>query len=246
MDRKLERRTVLARGLALGAGLTVPALFPGRALAQVASWDLVPATPPQPGFGPDVTAVPPADVPPPVMAPIANDPAYLRRVLEVAARERDRVSTRLWRADVVGVADFARPSWLPRLHFANLENGTVRSFLLAHGRGSDPDHSGWLQRFSNTPGSEATSRGAYLTCQWYQGKYGTSIRLEGLDGDNSMALDRAIVMHPAWYVDPAMIEKWGKIGRSEGCFAMAPSDFNEALWHLSGGRLLFADRIGEA
>ena len=43
-----------------------------------------------------------------------------------------------------------------------------------------------------------------------------------------------------------MIAKYGKLGRSEGCFAMAPSDFNEALWNLSGGRLLFADRIGEA
>ena len=99
---------------------------------------------------------------------------------------------------------------------------------------------------SVTSGSEATSRGAYLTCEWYKGKYGTSIRLVGLDTDNSHALERAIVMHPAWYVDATMISKWGKIGRSEGCFAMAPEDFNEALLHLSGGRLLFADRIGEA
>ena len=25
---------------------------------------------------------------------------------------------------------------------------------------------------------------------------------------------------------------------------MGPDDFNEALWHLSGGRLLFADKLG--
>jgi hypothetical protein len=170
---------------------------------------------------------------------------YQRRVLEVAARQSQRVRGQLWRADVVGIVDFAQPSSQPRLHFANLENGTVRSFLVAHGRGSDPAHSGWLQSFSNVPGSEATSRGAYLTAEWYKGKYGTSIRLLGLDQDNSMALPRAIVMHPAWYVDPTMVEKWGKLGRSEGCFAMSNSDFNEALWHLSGGRLLFADRIGQ-
>lgn len=171
---------------------------------------------------------------------------YQRRVLDIAARQVQRIGDTIWRPDIVGVADFALPSRQPRLHFANLEAGTVRSFLLAHGRGSDPEHSGWLQSFSNTPGSEATSRGAYLTCEWYKGKYGTSIRLVGLDGDNSMALDRAIVMHPAWYVDQAMIDKWGKLGRSEGCFAMSEPDFNEALWHLSGGRLLFADRIGES
>jgi hypothetical protein len=170
---------------------------------------------------------------------------YERRILEVATREMERARGKVWRSDLVGIADFAVPSWKPRFHFANLENGTVRSFLLAHGRGSDPAHSGWLQNFSNTPGSEATSRGSFLTCEWYKGKYGTSIRLVGLDADNSMALERAIVMHPAWYVDPAMISKWGKLGRSEGCFAMSNSDFNEALWNLSGGRLLFADRIGD-
>lgn len=171
---------------------------------------------------------------------------YERRVLEVAANQIQRVGNQVWRRDLVGIADFAQPSWKPRLHFANLEAGTVRSFLLAHGRGSDPAHSGWLQSFSNMPGSLATSRGAFLTAEWYKGKYGTSIRLLGLDEDNSMALDRAIVMHPAWYVDTAMIDKWGKLGRSEGCFAMSNSNFNEALWHLSGGRLLYADRIGES
>lgn len=171
---------------------------------------------------------------------------YERRILDVAASQIQRVGAKVWRGDLVGVADFAQPSWKPRLHFANLEAGTVRSFLLAHGRGSDPAHSGWLQSFSNLPGSEATSRGAFLTCEWYKGKYGTSIRLVGLDPDNSLALERAIVMHPAWYVDQAMIDKWGKLGRSEGCFAMSNANFNEALWHLSGGRLLFADRIGEA
>ena len=175
----------------------------------------------------------------------ASTTPYERRILDVAAQQLQRVGDAVWRRDLVGIADFAQPSWKPRLHFANLENGSVRSFLLAHGRGSDPGHSGWLQNFSNRPGSLATSRGAFLTAEWYKGKYGTSIRLLGLDEDNSMALDRAIVMHPAWYVDTAMIDKWGKLGRSEGCFAMSNTNFNEALWHLSGGRLLYADRIGE-
>lgn len=171
---------------------------------------------------------------------------YQRRILETAARERDRAATHLWRTDVVGVADYAQPSWKPRMHLANLEKGTVQSLLVAHGKGSDLQHDGWLKTFSDVPGSEATSRGGYLTCEWYQGKYGTSIRLTGLDRDNSTALERAIVVHPAWYVDAAMIEKWGKIGRSEGCFALSESDFNTALLQLSGGRLIFADRIGEA
>ena len=120
-----------------------------------------------------------------------------------------------------------------------------RARPIAPGRGSDPEHDGWLKSFSNGVGSEATSRGAYLTGSWYDGKYGTSVRLTGLDADNSNAFDRAIVMHPAWYAAPDMLSKWGKLGRSEGCFAMAPEQFNEALWRLAGGRLLYADRIGE-
>lgn len=167
-----------------------------------------------------------------------------RRILEVAKREVERAGTVLWRRDIAGIADFGLPSAMPRFHFANLENGTVRSFLVAHGTGSDPDHDGFLDFFSNVPGSNATARGAYVTWEWYKGKYGTSIRLGGLDPDNSHTLDRAIVMHAAWYAEPVMLEKWGKLGRSNGCFAMAPEDFREALWHLSGGRLLYADRLG--
>jgi hypothetical protein len=171
-------------------------------------------------------------------------PEQHRRILEVAKREVERAGSVLWRKDIAGVADFALPSSLPRLHFANLEAGTVRSFLVAHGRGSDPDHDGFLHWFSNVPGSLATSRGAYISYEWYVGKYGVSIRLGGLDADNSNVLQRAIVMHAAPYAAPAMLEKFGKLGRSDGCFAMAPEDFNWALTQLSGGRCIFADKLG--
>jgi hypothetical protein len=166
------------------------------------------------------------------------------RILEIAQREVARAGDVLWRRDVAGVADFATHSALPRFHFANLENGTVQSFRVAHGTGSDPEHDGWLKWFSNTPGSNATSRGAYVSWEWYTGKYGTSVRLGGLDPDNSNALDRLIVMHAAEYARPEHVERWGRLGRSNGCFAFAPDDFLFALANLSGGRLLFADQLG--
>lgn len=171
-------------------------------------------------------------------------PEQHRRILDVARREVERAGAVLWRRDIAGVADYGLPSSLPRLHFANLEAGTVRSFLVAHGRGSDPEHDGFLKWFSNEPGSLATSRGAYISYEWYVGKYGVSIRMGGLDRDNSNALQRAIVMHQAWYAAPDMLAKWGKLGRSDGCLAMAPDDFNLALTQLSGGRLVFADKLG--
>jgi len=238
MKRVLERRDVLKGSLAFGAGLVATGwAVPGRAQGfDSLKWPTFgdPASPTPPETPPILLARPPSPV---------GTPEYTRKILATAKRQIERMGTKLWRTDIVGIADFSRPSWEHRLHFANLQNGTVRSFLLAHGKGSDLDHTGWLQTFSSQYGSLATSRGAYLTCEWYTGKYGTSIRLVGLDPDNSTALQRMIVMHSAWYVDAAMIDKWGKLGRSDGCFAMSPTDFNEALWHLSGGRLLFADRI---
>ncbi len=166
-----------------------------------------------------------------------------RKILEVAKREVERAGDQLWRKDIAGIADFGAHSSLPRFHFANLENGTVRSFLVAHGTGSDPEHDGYLNNFSNEPGSNATSRGAYITWEWYKGQYGTSIRLGGLDEENSNAYPRAIVMHQADYATPEHVERWGRLGRSNGCFAMSPQDFREALWHLSGGRLLYSGRL---
>ena len=240
----MNRRNLILGGLAGAAALAAPA----RALARLGQARLGQAGPLGDEFDKTFGTFPSEPAPPPVPALptiVVPNPAYDRKVLTIAAREAERAGAKLWRKDIVGIADFARPSTLPRLHFANLENGTVRSFLVAHGRGSDPEHSGFLQNFSNQYGSEATSRGAYLTAEWYSGKYGTSIRLVGLDGDNSAALPRAIVMHPAAYATEEHIVKFGKLGRSEGCFAMSPDQFNEALWHLSGGRLLYADRIGD-
>lgn len=118
-----------------------------------------------------------------------------RRLLAVAKEQVERMGSALWRTDIAGIADFGLPSSLPRFHFANLEKGEVRSFLVAHGKGSDPEHDGFLKTFSNEPGSYATSRGAFVTNEWYKGKYGTSIRLGGADQDNSNALERAIVIH---------------------------------------------------
>lgn len=166
-----------------------------------------------------------------------------RAILDIAKREIEKAGGVLWRTDIAGIADFSAHSSQPRFHFADVENGTVRSFLVSHGVGSDQEHDGFLKTFSNVEGSNATSRGAYITWEWYKGRYGTSIRLGGLDEDNSNALPRAIVMHAAEYARPEHVTRWGRLGRSNGCFAMGPEDFREALWRLSGGRLIYADRL---
>lgn len=162
----------------------------------------------------------------------------LRRALAALAQHGDRIECR----DLVAIADFSLPSHAPRLHLVDLAGGSVRSHWVAHGRGSDPDHTGWLERFSNEPHSNATSAGAYRTAGTYLGAHGRSIRLEGLDPTNSNAAARAIVVHAAWYVSAAMIGRSGMLGRSQGCFAVSDASLEELLTRLSPGHLIYADR----
>ena len=154
-----------------------------------------------------------------------------------------RAGARLERRDVVAVADFAKPSRAPRLHLVDMAGGKVETLLVAHGRGSDPQHTGWLQSFSNAPGSAATSSGDYLTSNYYLGAHGPSMRLRGLDATNCNAEEREIVVHAAWYVGPDMVLEHGRLGRSEGCFAVSPADLPKVLVRLGPGHLLVATKL---
>ncbi len=167
-----------------------------------------------------------------------------RKLFAIAKEQQEKVGNILWRRDVVGIADFGLRSSEPRFHFVNFDAERIDSYRVSHGLGSDPEHDGWLKRFSNQEGSLASCNGAFMTYGWYTGRYGTSIRLEGLDPTNSNALDRAIVMHRAKYAEPEFLAKWGVLGRSNGCFAMSDADFKVALQQLGGGRVLYADNLG--
>jgi hypothetical protein len=165
-------------------------------------------------------------------------PAVLRGALNALERHGASVPHR----DVIGIADFSLPSSAPRFHLLTLADGRVKSHLVAHGRGSDPAHTGWLERFSNAPHSYATSAGAFRTQETYLGEHGQSLRLEGLEASNSNAASRAIVVHGAWYVSDDIAKGRGVLGRSEGCFAVAPSSIAEVLASLGPGRLLYAGK----
>lgn len=166
-------------------------------------------------------------------------PALLRRAMDAFQRHGASLTAR----DMIAIADFSAPSREARFHLVDVLSGATTSLLVAHGRGSDPTHSGWLQRFSNQPGSAASSSGAYLTGNEYVGKHGRSRRLIGLDPENNNAEPRAIVVHSAWYVGAEMIRDHGKLGRSEGCFAVSEGDLAMVMERLGPGRLIYADKV---
>ncbi|MBV8686836.1 MAG: murein L,D-transpeptidase catalytic domain family protein [Alphaproteobacteria bacterium] len=184
-----------------------------------------------------------AAAPVPARPHIVVDPAIEPDLLARARRSFDRHRGALRHTDLVGIADFSRPSREARFFLLETNTGRVSKHLVAHGRGSDPDHSGFLERFSNAVGSEASSAGGYVTGDYYPGKYGRSLRLRGLDGTNSNAEARAIVVHSAWYAEAEQVALHGKLGRSEGCFALGYDSLQEVLQRLGPGRFLYADKV---
>jgi hypothetical protein len=177
------------------------------------------------------------------LQPAAPPPAPISPVIAAARAGLLHAGSRIEHRDVIAVADFSRPSAHPRFHIIDVATGGVTSLLVAHGRGSDPSHSGWLSRFSNAPGSDCTSEGLFLTAANYVGAHGRSMRLIGLDATNNNAEARGIVVHSAPYVSAEIARAPGVLGRSEGCFAFSAADLPTVLQRLGPGRLLVSTKL---
>ena len=217
----LNRREVLRWGAVGAAGAML-----SSAASSVGLPSIVYAPPPVPRD-------PLAPLAPVQPAPVGLNPVLFQKAKAALDSHRYQARAR----DVMGIVDFSKASSEARFHLVDLMNGTVESHLVAHGRGSDPDHSGFVERFSNAFGSYATSNGAYTTGDYYDGKYGLSMKVQGLDWSNSNAEARAIVIHNAWYAEPGMIAQHGKLGRSEGCFAFSRANQWKVMSRLADGRL---------
>lgn len=227
----LNRREMLRLGAASAGGLL---------LTSAASSQTLPSS----IFALPKTPVDPLAPPSPVSAPVApTAPGGINPTL--FSKAKAALDSRSWiqNRDFIGIVDFDQSSAEPRFHVVHLPSGHVESFRVAHGSGSDRGHTGFLDHFSNIPGSEATSSGAYSTAETYNGKYGLSMKVNGLDWSNNNAMSRAIVIHNAWYAEPEMIAQHGKLGRSQGCFAFSRADHWTVMQRLGGGRLIYADKV---
>jgi len=224
----LNRREMLRLGAYAGAGAILSTAASSSVLPS-----LVAPTAPDP-LAP--LQAQPAQVVTPT-APGGIDPQLFARAK--AALDQHQIYAR----DTIGIADFSKPSAEARFHLVNLATGEVESHRVCHGRGSDPSHSGYLERFSNDFGSYATSNGTYATADYYDGKYGLSMKVRGLDWTNNNAEARAIVIHNAWYAEDDMIPLHGQLGRSEGCFAMSRESQYAVMRKLAGGRIIYADKL---
>ena len=227
-NNTLNRREMLRLGAAGAGGL----LLSSAAASQVTTSIFAKPAPPVDPLAP----VPAAPIAP--SAPAGLNPTLF-------AKAKAALDSRPWirHRDFIGIADFEMASADPRFHVVHLPSGHVESYRVAHGSGSDPAHTGFLDHFSNRPGSEATSNGAYTTTDTYHGKYGLSMKVRGLDWSNNNAESRAIVIHNAWYAEPEMVDIHGKLGRSQGCFAFSRRDQWAVMHRLGDGRMIYADKL---
>lgn len=180
----------------------------------------------------------------PQRVPAAPKQAQMPPLLQKAMASLDSHARYIPYRDRIGLVDFSLPSRERRFQLIDVASGrVVDEMLVAHGKGSDMANTGFVQRFSNVPGSDASSRGAYCTANRYYGKHGASQRLIGLDPTNNAALERAIVIHAASYVDPGIADARGRIGRSWGCFALNDAEVRPTMDWLGEGRLIYADKL---
>ena len=140
---------------------------------------------------------------------------------------------------ILTIVDFSKPSFMKRLWVIDMQDNELLFHLhVARGKGSGLFYA---THFSNAPGSDASSLGTFLTLDAYKGKHGESLRVQGLEkGINNDALERDIVFHPAWYVTPQFIAKYGRAGRSWGCFAVNAKYSTDLIDTIKDGSVVFA------
>jgi hypothetical protein len=137
------------------------------------------------------------------------------------------------------IVDLSMPSKERRLWVIDVKtNQVLANELVANGKNSGIDRG---VRFSNSPSSKESSLGVYKTANTYIGKHGQSLRVIGLEkGINSNALSRAIVVHPAAYVNSEFAATHGRVGNSWGCFALSQRVAPKVINLIKGGSVIFA------
>jgi hypothetical protein len=185
----------------------------------------------------------------PAPAPISQEEATLAKYnhldpskivpdkyLKAAVLYYDANLTKIKNKAYLSVIDYSKSSTTKRFFLINMATGVVTPYHVSHGKGSDSNHDGYAEKFSNVEGSNATSLGYYMTAETYSGSNGFSLRLDGLSSTNSNARSRAVVVHGADYVQDKNVIQ----GRSWGCPAFSQANKTKIINFIKGGSIIYA------
>jgi len=145
---------------------------------------------------------------------------------------------------ILTIADFDQLSTKKRLYIIDLNKKELLvNTWVAHGQNSGTDEA---TNFSNVNNSFSSSLGFYVTGEVYRGIHGKSLKLDGMDeGFNSNARSRSIVVHGAPYVSDGTIKALGRLGRSQGCPAVAPELADKVINTIEDKTVLFINKSVE-
>ncbi len=159
-----------------------------------------------------------------------------RSAAQLGFRSYEKNRHHIKNASHFAIVDFTQHSSQRRMFVIDRFSGTVYENVVAHGVGSDPDKNGLPEHFSNVPNSRKSSLGAYLISEKYYGKYGGSLKTDGLEASNNMVRRRTIVLHQSMYVKDGK----PKQGMSWGCFAVPQAVIGSMISKLRDGAFLYA------
>lgn len=136
------------------------------------------------------------------------------------------------------IIDFSRPSTAKRFYTIDLKKLSVKYHTyVAHGRNTGEN---MATAFSNIPNSNQSSLGFYVTGETYVGSKGYSLRLDGKEQSyNDKIRSRAVVIHAADYATESWIQRYGRLGRSQGCPALPPKISREVIDLIKGKTAIF-------
>lgn len=154
-------------------------------------------------------------------------PERAPRDLLAAAREAAvHHAARIHERRYLILVDYERAVVRKRLWIVDTTSGaTVLAAHVSHGIGSGDLYA---RRFDGRLGSGESLVGAFVTAEEYRGRWGRSMRVDGLEPRNALCRKRAIVFHAQW---PPL---W-----SRGCFTTR-RPVNERIIDLTrGGSFLY-------
>ena len=166
----------------------------------------------------------------------ASSPVAETRIANVLRKKLERKAFSLrqyakenhYNSERCFLVDMSIASGKPRFFVYNLAKDSVeKSGLVTHGMGGP----GGGIEYSNTEGSNCTSKGRYSIGQSYNGRFGLAFKLHGLDKTNSNAFKRFVVLHAHDCVPDAAVYPV-PICESQGCPTVSPAFLQELKVHI--------------
>lgn len=158
--------------------------------------------------------------------------------LDMVFRMFDYNHGNITNTDYAVIVDYSQPSTIKRFYLMNFNTGAVEKFYVAHGINSGVIET---RSYSNIPDSLRSSLGFFYAKGTYDSaKNGISLYLDGIDRSNDNARLRNIVVHGAKYVSDSFIAQNGRLGWSEGCFAVGMDVINYLVSILQNGSILLS------